>query len=42
MTQHKIPNPHAFPSATAPSMSGAWGMTVRDFFAAAAIPEKGS
>ena len=31
-------NPPAFPSETAPSRSGAWGMTLRDYFAAAAIP----
>ena len=30
-------NPPAFPSATAPSMHGCWGMTLRDYFAAAAI-----
>lgn len=31
-------NPPAFPSATAPSVHGCWGMTLRDYFAAAAIP----
>lgn len=30
-------NPPAFPSATAPSVHGCWGMTLRDYFAAAAI-----
>lgn len=30
-------NPPAFPSATAPSMHGCWGMTLRDYFAASAI-----
>lgn len=31
-------NPPAFPSATAPSVHGCWGMTLRDYFAAAAFP----
>lgn len=30
-------NPPAFPSPTAPSMYGAWGMTLRDYFAASAL-----
>lgn len=33
----KPQNPPAFPSGTAPSMQGCWGMTLRDYFAAAAI-----
>ena len=30
-------NPPAFPSATAPSVHGCWGMTLRDYFAAKAM-----
>lgn len=33
----KLSNPPAFPSATSPSPYGAWGMTLRDYFAAAAL-----
>lgn len=34
----KPKNPPAFPSAIAPGMHGCWGMTLRDYFAAAALP----
>ena len=30
-------NPPAFPSSTAPSVYGAWGMTLRDYFAASVV-----
>lgn len=33
----KLHNPPAFPSPTAPSVYGAWGMTLRDYFASSAL-----